>query len=255
MNQAEQLHPLKKELQEKVPEGFHTVVDYITRVSEAVSILQEISDISQWEASPDVDDFYNVLEQRKWFQTRVNETLSLIPSHGPLVVAANHPYPMLDGLALLHQIKMVRPGKPVKFIGNQATSLIPEMDGICISTPDKTKESTRDFNDQVDSLLGNEWAVIIFPRGEANREGIWKPGFRRIAERNSSPIQPAYVHSPLPSVWYLIIKKLYFEGASNFNLAQALRRNIEIWINFWEVIDSTHWLSAWEMKKIVYRLK
>src|SRR5215510_4043443 len=51
--------------------------------------------------------------------------LAAVPSRGPVLIAANHPHGMLDGLALAAAIGRVRPD--VRILTNHLLSRIPEL--------------------------------------------------------------------------------------------------------------------------------
>lgn len=257
MNSSSRLHPLEQRLHEQFPQDniVRTVAWNLTGIYPALDVLSQVRERAE-DDTPTSEDFYEVLREQTDFQIRINDTLSNIPAEWPVLITANHPYPILDGLALIEQARHARPDSLVKFIWNAATSLIPEMSGFAIATPeDKSdREQVIWFNDRVKEILDNDGIIAVFPRWIAAHEWPWKPWFKRMAQRSNAQIVPARVHSPKPSLWYQALKTLNTENAWSMNLTQALREWVTISTNFWEVITDLSHVNADTMKKTVYSL-
>ncbi len=116
--------------------------------------------------------------------------LSRIPAKGPLVAVANHPFGVLDGVALSVLLSRVRPD--VKVLTNSLLDGIPELHAHCIFVdPFQTATSTdRNIRGLKRAL---EWlrqggALGVFPAGEVSqwklRQGqITDPAWNHIAAR------------------------------------------------------------------------
>src|SRR5262245_8366622 len=91
-----------------------------------------------------------------------------IPTTGPLVVAANHPHGILDGLVLMSALRPVRPD--VRLVANHLLDVIPELHEFCFFVdpfdgPAATARSLRGLR-AAHLWLRRGGAVIVFPAGE-----------------------------------------------------------------------------------------
>lgn len=113
-----------------------------------------------------------------------------IPTKGPLVVVANHPFGVLDGAALAVLLSRVRPD--VKVLTNSLLAGIPELHQYCIfvdpfgtsSSPDKNLRPLK----QAADWLRQGGALAMFPAGEVSqldvRQGqVIDPAWNTIAAR------------------------------------------------------------------------
>ncbi len=137
------------------------------------------------------------------------EQLNAIPPQGRLIIVANHPIGSLDGLALLKLVRMVRPD--VRIVANELLSLIEPLDDLFIPV-DNMRERGAGYKSQYKAMLAalkREEAIIIFPAGEVSRirphgvrDGRWKSGFIKLAEKTGAPVQPIYVDARNSSLFY-----------------------------------------------------
>lgn len=100
-----------------------------------------------------------------------------LPRAGPLIVVANHPHGMLDGLALAEVVHRRR--EDVRVLTNHLLASIPELSELCLFV-----DSFRGRNAAARSRAGlrgalqwlrNGHALIVFPAGEVAHQG---PGIR-----------------------------------------------------------------------------
>lgn len=135
-----------------------------------------------------------------------------VPSTGPLVVAANHPHGLLDGLALLQVIRHTR--RDVRVLTNRVLSRVPELDAVCFYVdpfdgPDAAARSRAGLRAARRWLQGGS-ALIVFPAGEVAHRGQYADGTRqdsawhatafRLARTAGATIVPAFIagtNSPL----------------------------------------------------------
>ncbi|MGR0482320.1 MAG: GNAT family N-acyltransferase [Candidatus Electronema sp. V4] len=122
-----------------------------------------------------------------------------IPPCGRVVIIANHPIGSLDGLALLKLIHEVR--SDVRIVANSLLSQIRPL-GPCLLPVNNMggTSSTKEQLGLISAALLNEEAVIVFPAGEVSRfslsgikDGKWRKGFLKIAEKAKAPILPVHV--------------------------------------------------------------
>lgn len=122
-----------------------------------------------------------------------------IPPCGRVVIIANHPIGSLDGLALLKLIHEVR--SDVRIVANSLLSQIRPL-GPCLLPVNNMggTSSTKEQLGLISAALLHEEAVIVFPAGEVSRfslsgikDGKWRKGFLKIAEKAKAPILPVHV--------------------------------------------------------------
>jgi putative hemolysin len=132
-----------------------------------------------------------------------------IPAAGPLIVAANHPTGIADGLVLIEAIRRTR--RDVRIMANHLLACIPEMRDVCFFVdPFGGNAAARR------SLAGlratHTWlrrggCVVLFPAGEvawtrrSNSHGsfqtpvdsIWSPTLGRLALATGAQVIPAFI--------------------------------------------------------------
>lgn len=147
---------------------------------------------------------------------------SRIPASGKIVIAANHPIGSLDGLALLHLLRQVRPD--VKVIANEMLLAIPALENVLLPVDNMGGATPKDNLRNIKAHLANEGALIIFPAGEVSRfgpkgvrDGKWQPGFIKIAAGAKAPVLPilvkarnsiffyslSFIAKPLSTAWLI----------------------------------------------------
>lgn len=124
--------------------------------------------------------------------------LERIPSHGRVVIVANHPIGTLDGLALLNLIRKVRPD--VKVVANEFLSRFQAYGPVLLPIDNMSGKTARENLRNISNYLEQDGAVVIFPAGEVSRmsptgvkDGKWNKGFFRYARETRSPILPIHV--------------------------------------------------------------
>jgi len=139
------------------------------------------------------------------------EQLELIPPQGRLIIVANHPIGSLDGLALLKLVHEVR--SDVRIVANALLSLIEPLDELFIPV-DNMRERGAGHKSPYKAMLNalqREEAIIIFPAGEVSRirpygvrDGHWKGGFVKLAEKTGAPVQPICVEAHNSPLFYAL---------------------------------------------------
>jgi 1-acyl-sn-glycerol-3-phosphate acyltransferase len=135
------------------------------------------------------------------FDLRLTESeRARIPASGRVVIAANHPIGSLDGLALLHLVRSVRPD--VKVVANDLLTAIDPLHPVLLPVVNMGggTGTARNALLAIREHLNAEGALIIFPAGEVSRLGPkgvkdceWQSGFVKLASSTRSPILPVYV--------------------------------------------------------------
>ena len=133
--------------------------------------------------------------------------LKRIPASGPLVVVANHPLGILDGILVGALLWRVRPD--LKILTNYLLAGIPELDAYCIPL-DPFAASSRDRNTRSVNERGVrgalKWlrasgALVVFPAGEVTHfqwgKGVTDPAWSttafRLARTTGSAVLPLFI--------------------------------------------------------------
>ncbi len=133
------------------------------------------------------------------FHLRIRETeRSRIPATGQVVIAANHPIGSLDGIALLHLIRQIRPD--VKVVANRLLMQVEQLHPVLLPVDNMGGTTARQHLLDIKTHLEGGGALIIFPAGEVSRfgpkgvrDGVWNTGFVKLAMATKAPILPVYV--------------------------------------------------------------
>jgi putative hemolysin len=132
------------------------------------------------------------------------EELDRVPSTGPVVVVANHPFGMLDGLLTIAVLSRVR--SDVKLLGNSLLRHIPDLQPNLI--PVDVFGSRRSVQRNSTAVrtamrwLDRAGCVLVFPAGEvAHRSGChdrtvdlpWHPAVAELAKRAGAIVVPVFI--------------------------------------------------------------
>jgi len=129
--------------------------------------------------------------------------LERIPVKGPLVAVANHPFGMLDGVALAVLLSRVRPD--VKILANSLLEGIPELHERCIFVDPFNTPSSADKNlkplKQAMEWLRQGGALAVFPAGEVSQWNVreaqvtdpaWSTLAARLVRKTGAHALPIY---------------------------------------------------------------
>jgi putative hemolysin len=151
------------------------------------------------------NEFVSGMLRKVGVQIQVTDTdLERVPKTGPVVVVANHPYGILDGLMLFETLARVRPD--VKIMANSLLSQFPEMDTRLIlvdpfDTPASKGANRRGVRETL-SFLGEGGCLIVFPAGEVSHVQLrerrivdpdWNANIARFIRKSKAMAVPVYI--------------------------------------------------------------
>jgi putative hemolysin len=128
-----------------------------------------------------------------------------IPAEGPLMVVANHPLGLLDGMVIEAALMPVRPD--VTVMAHSLMAAIPEYGDRWLFAGHRDSRSRRKLS--VRSLRRSiQWlerggALVMFPAGRISRfqwhrmsvaDRPWSPHIAAVARRSSASVLPVYLH-------------------------------------------------------------
>ena len=129
------------------------------------------------------------------------EDIARVPSNGPVVVVANHPFGMVEGLVLAAVLERIRPD--VRTMANDLLAAMPEARERMIMVdpfdrPDSARKNLAGLRSALQWLRGGGM-LVMFPAGEVShidfsRRGItdpqWSDSAVRLAAKAGAPILP-----------------------------------------------------------------
>ena len=170
-------------------------------------------------------NFWQVMQERYRLRLDlVGDGLANIPREGPLVVVANHPYGILDGLAMGWLLSVSR--GDFKIIANTVFKKARDLDEVILPIDfSETKDAQRqniETRREALAYLGRGGAVGIFPGGTVSTaakpfsrpmDPPWKPFTARMIAKSQATVVP-----------------IFFEGANSrlFQLASHLNYTLRM---------------------------
>lgn len=161
--------------------------------------------------------------------------LAAVPASGSLVVVANHPFGLLDGLAICHLLHQIR--LDVKLMALHLLYRVPEIRALTLPVGAMTSPGGRALTLRTGELasehLQGGGALVLFPAGGVavapfiigkTHDMPWKPFIAKLIRRHRATVLPVYVDGR-NSAW--------FQMASQFSatlrvalLVHEMRRRI-----------------------------
>ena len=139
--------------------------------------------------------------------------LDCLSSQGPLIIAANHPHGLLDGLVLLSICRPFRPD--VRVVTNHLLARIPDLHDFCFFVdpfdgPTATARSLHGLR-AAHLWLRKGGALIVFPAGEVahgpivdrcHLDSAWKPTMERLAHASRARVVRAKIEGGNSALFY-----------------------------------------------------
>jgi putative hemolysin len=141
------------------------------------------------------------------------EGLERLPRSGPLLILANHPTGITDGIALYDAIKQARPDH-VFYANSDAHRVCAQFDEMLIPVEwvveKRTRERTRVTLKMTEQAFEDGRALVVFPAGRLarRRNGVltdmeWMPTAASLARKYKVPILPMHVAGPNAFLFHL----------------------------------------------------
>ena len=171
-------------------------------------------------------DFWRVMADRyKLGLNVIGGALENIPSDGPLVVVANHPYGILDGL-MMGRILSERRGGDFKVLAHRVFRKSPDLERVILPVSfDETKEAAKlNLNTRKEALqyLSEGGAIGVFPGGTVSTS----------ARPFSKPMDPKWRNFTAKMIAKsdATVVPIFFDGANSrlFQLASHLHSTLRM---------------------------
>ena len=171
-------------------------------------------------------DFWAVMVQRYGLSLNLlGGDLSNIPSTGPLVVVANHPYGILDGLMLGHILSQRR-GGDFRILAHRVFRKAEDLDRVILPVSfDETREAVAlnlETRKTALGYLGKGGAIGVFPGGTVSTS----------AKPFSTPLDPGWrtFTAKMIAKSDAAVVPIFFDGANSrlFQLASRLHSTLRM---------------------------
>lgn len=165
------------------------------------------------------------------------EQIARIPARGPLVVVANHPHGLIDGMVLAELMGRVR--TDYKILTRSLLTGVAEIERFMIPVPFAHDEEALALNlemrNRAMAHLGNDGAIVLFPSGvvASSRsmfgpaiEAEWNPFTAKMIRRSGARVLPIFFPGQ-NSRWYQMANRVSAtlrQGLLLHEVAHALNR-------------------------------
>lgn len=183
-----------------------------------------------------------------------------IPPEGPLVVVANHPFPLVDFYSLGATLESCRSNGRVKVVVDASSKPLTELHPL-LTFVGTTEQERSDFWSETQYFLKSGGALIIFPAGHTNfresrnipRETSWKAGALKLTTSSNATLLPAYVGAHTSGLYNLLRRLMPRETVQKLNLREAHTQGASVTIQFGKALE-TKAMNPNLLRQAVYNL-
>jgi putative hemolysin len=131
------------------------------------------------------------------------EQIANIPKDGPVIVVANHPHGLVDGMVLAHLIGQVR--EDYKILTRALLTGIREIDPFMIPVPfpheENAREQSLEMRAKAMAHLKDNGVIVLFPSGVVASsdtmfgpavERVWNPFTAKMIQRSGATVVPIF---------------------------------------------------------------
>lgn len=143
---------------------------------------------------------------REFEITLRSKGLENIPRSGGCILACNHPLGGIDGIAVMHELAVVR--KDLKALVNDILMNLENLRPLLIAV-NKHGKNLKQNTVLIDEAYASDACTIVFPAGLVSRrsnnqieDSEWKKGFITRAIRHKRAVIPVYVDSRNSNFFY-----------------------------------------------------
>ncbi|WP_380052697.1 lysophospholipid acyltransferase family protein [Falsihalocynthiibacter sp. SS001] len=150
-------------------------------------------------------DFWQVMMQRYNVDLRVHGAIDALPRTGPLVLVANHPYGILDGLVMGHLLAAHR--GDFRILANSVFNRADDINRIILPISfSQTKEAVRtnlETRKKALAYLNDGGAIGVFPGGTVSTaarpftrpmDPSWRNFTAKMIQKSGATVVPVYFH-------------------------------------------------------------
>lgn len=218
-------------------------------------------------------DILNVMNIR--FKNKSKNKI-IIPENGPLMIIANHPFGIVDGLILCSIVSKVR--NDFKIMTHETLKFLPQLDKYILPVDFSGNDKTSIRNNiktaaKARKHLENNGILIIFPSGSVStakslkseaQDDEWKSFPAKLAHQTSTDILPIYFDGKNGLLFHLFASKMKSSTLKYSSYIHETRKKIgkEIIIYVGNIIDydsishiKDRNLLIKHLKNITYKLK
>lgn len=132
------------------------------------------------------------------------DKLAAIPKTGPVIVVANHPFGVIDGIVINYLVSCIR--EDYKVLTNSVLSLTPEVEPYLIKINfDQTRQAIKDnlaARKQALEILNNGGCIVAFPAGRVMTtqnmfskqayDADWQPFVGKLIQASRATVVPMF---------------------------------------------------------------
>lgn len=196
--------------------GFITCVERLTGQRKLDRIYQQYRS----EKQPEQNIWAEAIKRLGVQVSLLSGQIEAIPKEGPLVIVANHPYGVLDGLSLCYMTSLIR--KDFKFMAHATFKNVPEIEPYLLPVHfDGASSALREniiMRKQALAHVHEGGAIIIFPAGRVatarfvlNRavDAEWKLFCGSLIQRSQAKVLPVFFEGQ--NSWKFHLSSLFGE--------------------------------------------